>query len=264
MFEKFYFDILSLKTEMQFRNYSISTQDIYCKTVKEFLETTGKEVIDITRSDIIRFLDERLKTVHVNTILVMLNALEFFFKEILGIDVADNIRKYKRQFKTKDFLSEEQLNILTSSIPSRERLFCNVIIETGMMVEEVIELKITDLLLTDDVWTLGGYEISKDLATDITDYTERNYLQGYIFTLSNGEDHILNNTARHWLRTYTKDVLGKVYTFNDIRHSVALEMIKKGYEKEATAYLRNKSVNSVRQFYRRAGYDYYYLNKKQE
>ena len=119
MFEKFYFDLLSLKTEMQFRGYSTSTQKTYYKTVKDFLEVTGKEVIDIKRGDIIRYLDNNLKLLNINTILVKLNALEFFFSEILGIDVAENIRKYKREFKTKDFLTKEQLNILISSVPMR-------------------------------------------------------------------------------------------------------------------------------------------------
>ena len=131
MFEKFYFDLLSLKTEMQFRGYSISTQKTYYKTVKEFLEITGKEVINIKRDDIIRYLDNNLKLLDVNTVLVKLNALEFFFTEILGIDIAENIRKYKRKFKTKEFLSMEQLNILVSSVPTRERLIYKIVIETG-------------------------------------------------------------------------------------------------------------------------------------
>ena len=69
MFEKFYFDLLSLKTEMQFRGYSTSTQKTYYKTVKDFLEVTGKEAIDIKRGDIIRYLDNNLKLLNINTIL---------------------------------------------------------------------------------------------------------------------------------------------------------------------------------------------------
>ena len=181
MFEKFYFDLLSLKTEMQFRGYSISTQKTYYKTVKEFLEITGKEVINIKRDDIIRYLDNNLKLLDVNTVLVKLNALEFFFTEILGIDIAENIRKYKRKFKTKEFLSMEQLNILVSSVPTRERLIYKIVIETGMIVDEVMDLTVKDLNLKNNTWELKGCEITKELATEITDYTEKNYLEHYIF-----------------------------------------------------------------------------------
>lgn len=257
MFEKFYFDLLSLKTEMQFRGYSISTQKTYYKTVKEFLEITGKEVINIKRDDIIRYLDNNLKLLDVNTVLVKLNALEFFFTEILGIDIAENIRKYKRKFKTKEFLSMEQLNILVSSVPTRERLIYKIVIETGMIVDEVMDLTVKDLNLKNNTWELKGCEITKELATEITDYTEKNYLEYYIFTLLKREEKELPQTARYWLRRHTKEVLGQVYSFNDIRHSIALEMIKKGDEKGAVEYLGIKTVFSLRQFYKRAGYDYY-------
>ncbi len=257
MFEKFYFDLLSLKTEMQFRGYSISTQKTYYKTVKEFLEITGKEVINIKRDDIIRYLDNNLKFLDVNTVLVKLNALEFFFTEILGIDIAENIRKYKRKFKTKEFLTMEQLNILISSVPARERLIYKIVIETGMIVDEVVDLTVKDLILKNNTWELKGYKITKELATEITDYTEKNYLEHYIFTLLKRDEKELPQTARYWLRRHTKEVLGQVYSFNDIRHSIALEMIKKGDEKGAVEYLGIKTVFSLRQFYKRAGYDYY-------
>ncbi len=256
MFGKFYFDLLSLKTEMQFRGYSTSTQNTYYKTVKEFLEVTGKEAVDIKREDIIKFLDNNLKLLDVNTILVKLNALEFFFTEILGIDVAENIRKYKREFKTKEFLTMEQINMLVSSVPIRERILYEIVIETGMFPEEIVELVVEDLTLRSNTWKLKDFIISKELATEITNYIEKNLLEHYIFTLSNGTEKILAQTARHWLRTYTKEVLGEVYTFNDIRHSIALEMIKKGEEKRAVKYLRNKTTASIRQFYKRSGYDY--------
>ena len=37
---KFYFDLLSLESEMNYRDYSISTRRTYKRIVKEFLEST--------------------------------------------------------------------------------------------------------------------------------------------------------------------------------------------------------------------------------
>ena len=91
---KFYLDLLSLQSEMSYREYSISTQGTYKRIVKEFLETTNKEVIDVKKEDVIRYLDNKLMTLSVNTVLVELNALEFFFEEILGLNITENIRKY--------------------------------------------------------------------------------------------------------------------------------------------------------------------------
>lgn len=61
---------------------------------------------------------------------------------------------------------------------------------------------------------------------------------------------------RHCNKRDTVNVLGKHYTFSDLRHSVALEFIKKGDEEKALEYLRNKRIAQMRQFYKRAGYNY--------
>ena len=67
---KFYFDLLSLQTEMAYRDYSVATQKIYKKTVQDFLEKTNKEVIDVKKEDVIRYLDKKLMELSVNTVLV--------------------------------------------------------------------------------------------------------------------------------------------------------------------------------------------------
>ena len=91
---KFYFDLLSLESEMNYRDYSISTRRTYKRIVKEFLEVTNKDVIDVKKEDVTRFLDNKLMELSVNTILVELNALEFFFEEILGLNITENISMF--------------------------------------------------------------------------------------------------------------------------------------------------------------------------
>mgnify|MGYP003092348408 FL=1 len=142
---KFYFDLLSLESEMNYRDYSISTRRTYKRIVKEFLEVTNKDVIDVKKEDVTRFLDNKLMELSVNTILVELNALEFFFEEILGLNVTENIRRYKRVFKTKDFITIEQFNILVASVPERERLMYLVLKELGLFFKEIVEIKLEDI-----------------------------------------------------------------------------------------------------------------------
>ena len=254
MESRYYLDLLTLKAEMQFRNYSNSTQTTYYNTVKDFLEVTDKEIIDVTREDIIKYLDNNLELVSINTVLVKLNALEFFFEEILGLEITYNIRKYKRKFKVKEFLSQEQLNNFIESVPARERLFYKIIIETGWQAEKTINVEVEHLINKPDGFYLKDKKISKDLAREIANYIDKRYIEKYIFYL--GDTYIDGSAARYWLRINTKAIFGETYTFNDIRHSVALEMIKKGNEEGAMEYLGVKSTGSIRQYYKRAGYDY--------
>lgn len=256
-FDRFYIDLLSLKTEMQYRGYSPSTQETYSKTVESFLNYINKEVIDIKREDIIFYLDMSLQHLDINTILVKLNALEFFFEEILGLEITANIRKYKRRFKVKEFITPEEFHNLIASVYERERITYKIFEETAMTIEEIVALKIDDLKYEKDgSWKIKSYSISRELAREITDYYERKYLETYLFPLDNEDGYMGANTARYWLRKNTEQFLGRIYSFNDIKHGLALEMIKRGDEKGAARYLKNKTVAGIRQYYKRAGYDY--------
>ncbi|WP_249526342.1 phage integrase N-terminal SAM-like domain-containing protein [Fusobacterium nucleatum] len=246
---KFYFDLLSLQTEMAYRDYSVATQKIYKKAVQDFLEETNKEVIDVKKEDVIRYLDKKLMELSVNTVLVELNALEFFFEEVLGLDITENIKRYKRVFKVKDFVTMEQFNILQNSVPERERLIYQIIKERGLFFKEIVEIKVEDIDYSKS--TLLGKKISRDLARDLLKYAEKYEFENKIFQLD-------FTTLYYWNTQNTKKYLGKNFSIDDLRHSIALEIyIKCGKEEEAVEYLRLKDIYSLRQYYRRAGYQYF-------
>lgn len=245
---KYFIDLITLKSEMTFREYSRSTQRTYTRIVEDFLEFTDKEAIYIRKEDVIRYLDNNLKQVCTNTILVQLNALQFFFEEVLGLNITENIRKYKRIFKKRDFITMEQYRLLMASVNERERLIYMIVKELGWISEEIVEIKVDDIDYQNS--TLKGSKISKDLAKDLLKYADRYELENKIFLVGAA-------SLRYWNRINTKKILGKHYTFNDLRHSLALEMyIKKGNEEKAGEYLRNNNLPSLRQYYKRAGYQY--------
>ena len=246
---KFYFDLLSLESEMNYRDYSISTQRTYKRIVKEFLESTNKDVIDVKKEDVTRFLDNKLMKLSVNTILVELNALEFFFEEILGLDITENIRKYKRVFKRKDFITIEQFNILVASVPERERLTYLVLKELGLFFKEIVKIKVEDIDYAGS--TISGRRVNRDLIRDLLGYAEKHELESEIFPFD-------LSTLWYWNKVNTRKYLGRVCSLDDIKHSIALELyIKQGKEEEAVEYLRLKNVYSLRQYYKRAGYQYF-------
>lgn len=245
---KYFIDLITLKSEMAFREYSNSTQRTYTRIVEDFLEFTDKEAVHIRKEDIIRYLDRNLSSVCTNTVLVQLNALEFFFQEILGLDITENIRKYKRIYKKKDFITLAQFSRLVASVSERERLVYLIVKELGLFSEEIIEIKVEDINYQNT--TLNGKKISKELAKALLEYADRNELEDRIFSVGAA-------SLRYWNRRNTTKILGKHYTYSDLIHSIALELyIKKGDEKKASEYLKNESIPAIRQYYKRAGYDY--------
>lgn len=245
---KYFIDLISLKTEMRYRGYSLKTENTYLKIVEDFLVATDKEAIEIKREDVIRYLDNKLNSVSTNTVLVYLNALELFFTDILGLNITENIRKYKREFGKKDFLSLEKIKHLIASVTRKEKLIYKILFETGMTAKEMADITVRDVKIGE----IRGYKISKELSKEILTYIDRRYMEV--------DDKLFEceeSNLRHINRENTKKFLGKMYSFNDLRHSIALELfLKKGLEREAADYLKVKELISIRQYYKRAGYDY--------
>ena len=223
---KFYLDLLSLQSEMSYREYSISTQGTYKRIVKEFLETTNKEVIDVKKEDVIRYLDSKLMTLSVNTVLVELNALEFFFEEILGLNITENIRKYKRVFKTKDFITIEQFNILVASVSERERLTYLVLKELGLFFKEIVKIKVEDIDYTGS--TISGRRVNRDLIRNVLGYAEKHDLENEIFPLD-------LSTLWYWNKVNTKKYLGRVCSLDDMKHLIDWQL----HYSPAGSYLEN-------------------------
>ena len=94
--------------------------------------------------------------------------MSFFFEEILGLNITENIRKYKRVFKTKDFITIEQFNILVASVSERERLTYLVLKELGLFFKEMVKIKVEDIDYQNV--TILGRRVSKDLIKKLLQY----------------------------------------------------------------------------------------------
>ena len=242
------FDILNLKTELSFRGYSEATKKIYVQTVTNFLNEVNKEAIDIKREDVVRYLDINLKTVSKNTRGVYLNALEFFFEEVLGLDITASIKNYKREFLPKIFISLNDFNILEASVAGKVRLMYLIIREAGLNLGQLANLKLDDIDFENN--TLMEKKVSRELLREIQRHCDREAINERIF-------NVTIYTLINWNNEATEKYLGQRYKIEDIRHGIALEVfLKKGDEEGATKYLGVKKKTSIRQFYKRAGVDY--------
>ena len=243
-------DILSLKTELNFREYSESTKKIYVQVVTNFLEATNKEAIKIKKEDVVRYLDNNLKKVKANTRGVYLNALEFFFEEVLGLDITESIKNYKREYVKKSFMSMDEFNLLVNSVSGTERLMYLIIKEAGFRTSELIRLKLSDIDYQKSL--LAERKVSKELLKEIQGYCDKREIDGNIIQFTTFSLMI-------WVKRSNQKILGKKYTIEEIRHSIALEKyLKKGDEDGAIEYLgiKDQNKNKIRIYYKRSGNNY--------
>ena len=208
----------------------------------------NKEAIDIKREDVVRYLDINLKTVSKNTRGVYLNALEFFFEEVLGLDITTSIKNYKREFLPKIFISLNDFNILEGSVAGKVRVMYLIIKEAGLNLRQLVSLKLNDIDFENS--TLMKKKVSKELLREIQRYCDRERINERIF-------NVTVYTLINWNNEATEKYLGQRYSIKDIRHGIALEIfLRKGDEEGAAKYLGVKDKDGIRQFYKRAGVDY--------
>ncbi|MDH6457606.1 integrase [Fusobacterium sp. PH5-7] len=258
--DKFFIDILTLKGELIYRGYSESTCRIYISTVKEFLEYTDKEIIRIRKEDVIRYLDKQAEKLSKNTILIKLNALELFFEEILGLDITENIYKYKREYNNK-IMSIKEIETLIALSKPRERLIYILMNETGIKSDEIKDIKVKDLKCIDNnnKWIIEAknrkYNITTELARDMYNYIEKYRLKEEIF-LSSKKIGLHGSVIKKKFREKTTELFGIKYGINEMRYGIALEMWKRGETEKVQEYLRNKSKQSIKQYLKRLGYNF--------
>lgn len=256
---RYFIDLLSLKSELLFRDYSPKTQEYYIKVVEEFLEATNKEIEDIGILEIERYLDKNREKLSINTVVVMLDALRFFFREILGLDIADEVNKYKREYKFREIMTVDQMDLLIGAVPIREKLLFQLIRVTGMKTIEVKNLRIDDINKEKKSWTIGNYSIPKELAKDLIEYAE-NQEDEYIF-LSQQKKPLDISMIRLLFKEHSKTYLGQAYALSDMKYGVALEMWRKGNVDKVVEYLQHKDKYQVKRLYKNIGYELSYYSE---
>ena len=196
----------------------------------------------------VRYLDITFKTVSKNTRGVYLTALEFFFEEVLGLDITTSIKNYKREFLPKIFISLNDFNILEGSVGGKVRVMYLIIKEAGLNLRQLVSLKLNDIDFENS--TLMKKKVSKELLREIQRYCDRERINERIF-------NVTVYTLINWNNEATEKYLGQRYSIKDIRHGIALEIfLRKGDEEGAAKYLGVKDKDGIRQFYKRAGVDY--------
>ncbi|MBI2669499.1 tyrosine-type recombinase/integrase [Candidatus Woesearchaeota archaeon] len=136
--------IYKLQQEAQRRGLSPRTIQTYTYCLNQFLRIKrNRELKAITKEEIREYLDRFLGCP--NTFNVHLNALKFFFEEVLHKRLTLNVRFSKTPKRVPEFLTkEETVSFLNAITNSKHRLMVELMYGTGMRVSELVNLRIKD------------------------------------------------------------------------------------------------------------------------
>ena len=215
------------------------TIQTYQLCTNQFFRHCKKDPVYVTKIDIQEYLDYLLeKNAPGNTLNVHLNALKFFYEQILHRKLTVNIKFSKTPQKLPDFLTQEEIFALINAIhnPKHSLMIC-LLYSSGMRISELLNLKVKDLELSQNHgWVRNGkggkdrpFIIAQSLKEELQIWVKDKNVDGWIFTGWNNSPYN-DSSVREILKKAAKEatITKKVHP-HMLRHSFATHLLENGY-----------------------------------
>jgi site-specific recombinase XerD len=137
-----------LRKEIRIRGYSPRTSRSYVAIIKDFMRRARKPPRRVLESDLKSYLDHLITDRHASkaTVNIAINALRFYFGQILRMDFVYNIHHVRKDKRLPAVFSPQEIQRIISA-PSnvKHRALLTLIYSAGLRVSEASRLKVADL-----------------------------------------------------------------------------------------------------------------------
>lgn len=228
-----------LGRELQIRNYSPRTRQAYLRCLREyFAYNKSAEVLD--EENIKDFLQQK---VHLKassqTINLYLNAIKFFYREILKVSQTINLKFAKRSQKLPVLLTRREIEQILGNISNpKHRLMIALAYGAGLRVSEIVNLKIGDLDLMENTVHIKAAKGNKDRLTVFPEKLTPDFRQlfgarkqtVFLFASERGGKLTTRTAQKIFSTALHKAGIEKQATFHSLRHSFATHLLENGVD----------------------------------
>jgi len=226
--------------ELRLRNYSKKTIKNYllCLNVYFNFKKSGLEQTDLA---LIKefLLSKQEKGYSAQTVNLYLNAIKFFYREVLKNPQEIDLKFAKRSKKLPVVLLREEIGkVLASTQNSKHRLLLSLAYGAGLRVSEVVGLKVKDLDLEGLTIHIKQAKGKKDRITVFPEKlktTIQNLIAGkdkndWIFSSERGGELTERTAQKIFEKALKKSGIRKEATFHSLRHSFATHLLENGVD----------------------------------
>lgn len=235
------------------KNYSANTIESYIRDIRNFLEYTDREILDISKKDIDNYILHVLPKYNENSINRIIASIKSFFKYLSiykgFINVSEDVESLKRKKTLPKYLSIEEVdNLLDIKLVTpfdyRNKTILELLYATGLRATELINLDLINIDISNMVVKVYG-KGSKERIVPLSKIAV-NYLDLYInkyrpMMFVKNQKPIdalfLNNHGQRMTRQGLYKIIGEIARIKKIdkeitphvlRHSFATHMIECG------------------------------------
>lgn len=239
---------------------SDNTKVAYRKILGKFLVAVGKNVADITPLDCNMFVVQNYNDIKVTTRNMRVTMLKAFSKwmvqnGIITTDFGAGLKQQRGEAEPKDKMTKEDAVAMYAKGNARERAIISLLLNTGLRISEVINLKLADLDESElKVKTKGArfrtIYLNDDTRRDIASYIGvRKAGTDYLFTSNTGtklEQQSVNNS---WAKLARKANVDKHITSHSFRRLVVTEVVNDYGIAVAQKFIGHKSIATTARYY---------------
>jgi len=202
-----YFFLMPLQKELSIRKYSGRTIKSYMRYNRNFLLFSGKEPGKVDNEDIKKYLYYMVekKKVSTSTLNIIINALKFYYGEVLKKKFIYEVKRPKKDKKLPVILSKEEVKkILDTTTNIKHKAILMLMYSGGLRVGEVIKLKPEDIDADRKLIRIKASKGRKDRYTllsgvalqTLREYWRKEKPKKWLFPSWNREKHITARTDR--------------------------------------------------------------------
>ena len=239
------------------RGLSHKTIRTYRQCVRKFFGWFKKEPNEASKTDIKDYLDLMIeKGACGSTINVNLNALKFFYGNVLRKRLMINIRYSKTPKALPIVLTKEEVAMLINSISNpKHKLMAKLMYSAGLRVSELVHLKLENLDIRNGYgWVRHGkgnkdrmFVIAESIKEELASYIAKECVSSDSYIFRGFSGHITTATVRSVIKNAVKNAkLSKHAHPHTLRHSFSTHLIENGSSvAEVQSLLGHSSVETT-------------------